>query len=175
MKTMLNKKGDFPSTIYIIISIFIVAILFLFFSHASDQFYDKFDQYFDNNAQFNNSEAHNAINKINVVEQSAWDYGFLAIFLGYVIALIFTAYIGRFNAGFYWIYAILTGLGLLLGVMFANFWKQLAVDPTLSGTVSRFPITDSILQNYPLVITIIIFLSLIFLFGKSQQGVGGFG
>lgn len=172
----MNKKGDFPSLVFAVITIFMIGTLFFVFSHMSDKFYDKLDNYLDSNAEYNNTEAETAIEKISSVEQSIWDYGFVAILFGVIISLLLTAYATRISVVFFWVYGVLAIVVLVLGVMISNMWQEMAASPEFTETIARFPITDAILgNNYPMVVAGIIFLMMIVLFGKSPDEAGGLG
>lgn len=172
------KKGDIPSLIYVVVSIFVIGVLFLVTSHMTDKFEDKLDDYLESSPKYNNSVALDSLRELNEVEQSVWDYSFLAILFGLIIAMLMTAYATRISAAFFWIYAVMTLIILILGVVTSNMWQEIAVNPELSETVARFPITDALLgTKFPIVVTAIILIMIILLFGKSpeQSGAGAFG
>lgn len=60
-----------------------------------------------------------------------------------------------------------------MGVMLSNIWQEAAADPEFAVTLTRFPITNAILGSYfPLIVTGIIVLAMLFIFGKppGQEG-----
>ena len=168
----MNKKGDIVSIIFAVVAIFIIGILFFFMNHVTDTLYTQFDDYFNESTSYNDTEAHQALQQIHGVENSIWDYAFVAIFLGYMLALALTAYSTRISAVFYWIYGLLSMVVLGLGVILSNIWQSASATPEFAETITRFPITDAILGSYyPTFITAMIIIGMIILFGKGQGGI----
>lgn len=166
----LNKKGDFPSLIFAIVIIFAIALILFFYSHLMDRIYGGLDDYFNSSATYNESVARDSLNKINSTNQSAWDYAVLIIAIGYILALFVSAYSTRISAFFFWIYAILSLMGLGIAVLCANLWQDLSSSSQFSSTISNFPITNSLLGTYyPTFVTFIILIVIIVTFGKFQQ------
>lgn len=164
----MNKKGDIVSIIFAVVAIFIIGILFFFMNHVTDTMYTSLDEYFNDSVKYNDSVAHESLERIHGVENSIWDYAFVGIFLGYMLALALTAFSTRISAVFYWIYGILSLVVLGLGVILSNIWQEAASQPTFSETILRFPITNAILGTYyPTFITGMIVIGMILLFGKS--------
>lgn len=167
----MNRKGADPqSIIYTIIVLVSVGIVITLLSNVFSRMYDQFDRNFDNNNQLNGTTAHETLNDIQDVENSVWDYAFLAIFFSYVFFLEFSAYQLRTITFFFWMYVILGILGLFLGTVMSNLWGVYAANSQNAEVIARFPITNLILgEYYPLVVTIIIGLSLVLLFGKQPE------
>lgn len=163
-----NKKGQFLSILVLVITVFIIAIILLFLNHLNKKVYDQFDEYFDDSNTFNGTEAHQVVNDLQGVEGGQiWDYAFLAIFIGMIIQMIMLSFASRTNIAFFWIFVILGFIVLTVGVMLSNTWQELASNPTFAETILRFPIMNGILGSYyPLMITGIMFLGMLILFGK---------
>ena len=167
----MNRKGDVASILIAIVFIFIIGILFLFANRLNGQIYDKFDSYLENNPEYVNSTAHESIGKIGTVEDQVWDYAFLAIFFGFILALAFTAYSTRISPIFYWIYGVLSFIAVLLAAILSNLWQQAAAQAEFTDTISHFPITNMILGTYfPTVALVLCVVVMILLFGKPTQG-----
>ena len=165
---MLNKKAQVTGIILAVVIIFIVGILLLFLSHLNKEVYDKFDKYFEQDVELNNTEAHQTVEKLQEVEGSRiWDYAFLAIFIGMIIQMIVLAFASRTNVLFFWIYVLLGIVILIISVVVSNVWQEIAQQSEFATTILRFPITNTILGTYyPTFITGFLFLGLIFIFGK---------
>jgi len=164
----MNKKGQFEDRLFAIILIFIIAVILFFFNHLNSQIYDSYDDWFNNSADYNNSEARDALTEIKSLEEgNMWDYAFFAIFVGFIIQIILFSFATRFNIAFYWILVLLDIPLLLVGVVLSNIWQSLVATPEFAVTITRFPITNLILGTYyPIAIVTIIFISSIILFGK---------
>jgi len=172
----MNKKGDIPSILYAIVAIAVVGIIILFASHMNNAVYTAFGDYFEDSPKYNNSIAHDTVVEINTKENALWDYVFLGIAMGYLLITALSAYSTRISPIFYWIYGILTMVGIALSVMLSNAWQEMANEPVFADTIARLPITNLFLGNYyPTVATALIVLSMILLFGKNPNEGGAFG
>lgn len=168
----LNKKGADPQSVIIaIISLFVAGIIIVLFSNMFGQIYDQVDVFLNESDGLGGAEAQEAIQEINLVEHSAWDYAIIVFVIGYLLVLGFTAFATRISNFFLFVYIILAMIGLFLGVIFANTWQTMAETPAMTETIARFPITNAILGSYfPTVVLAIIVISMILLFGKPFGG-----
>jgi chromate transport protein ChrA len=171
----MNKKGDIPSLIYIVVIIFVIALIFLFTNHLKDRLYTSLDTYFNSTPTYNESEARTALTTIHTGDNSGmWDYAFLFIAVGMLLVMALTAYSTRISPLFYWIYGVLTMIILMIGVVLSNFWQSIASNSVFSTTITRFPITNLLLGTYyPTMVTAVIIIAIVLLFGKpggSQFG-----
>ena len=135
------------------------------------QIYDKFDEYFEEDTDLNNTEAHQALEKIQYIEgTNIWDWAFLAIFIGLIIQIVMFSFATRINIAFYWIMVILDIPILIVGVVLSNVWQSLAGNAEFATTILRFPIANLLLGTYfPIAVTVLIFFASIILFGKKPQ------
>jgi RsiW-degrading membrane proteinase PrsW (M82 family) len=118
-------------------------------------------------------EAAETLGDIQRFEQSGWDYAFLGIFIGYVLAIFVLSYSTPVNPIFFWIAILMCLFGLFIGVMLSNTWMQMTEQPEFVDTYARFPITTLILGSYyPTVITFISIMGLVLLFSKPGGGAG---
>lgn len=170
----LNSKGDIPSMILAAVLIFIVAIILIFFWQVRTPFYDTLDEYLEENEDYNDTEAHQAIQEIGDVERSIWDYAFLALMFGVVISLIMTAFATRIHPAFFWAYIIASIVIVVLGAIISNMWQGVADNPEMAEAIAAFPITNTVLgSNFSVFIAAFMFIFIIVLFGKTPGGAGG--
>jgi hypothetical protein len=165
-----NKKGDLPSLYYAIVFLGATAIMFVMVIFLANSIYQTFDDIFTANNRFNDTEAHHFVNQVNETgQQSDWDYAFLFLIVGYLIVLALISFSTFVSPVFYWIYGFLSIFGLLLAVLFSNIWEKMALDPTLSPTITQsFPITNTIMGVlFPTYVTVMIVTVLVMLFGKG--------
>lgn len=166
----MNKKAQFESKLLAIIVIVIIGIILLFFNRLNNELYDSLDDWMNDSVDFNNSEARDALTDIQTVENSIWDYAFLAIYLGIIIQIILFSFATRINMAFYWIMVLLDIPLLVVGVILSNIWQEIASNPEFAVTITRFPITNTLLGTYyPIGVVFIIFISSIILFGKRPR------
>lgn len=167
---MVNKKGDFESMIYVVILIFIIGFIFIFVNRLNHQFSITTESIFNSSDQLKNSSAIPALQKIRNTEDNAWDYGFLAIYIGCILSLGVSAYSTRIHPIFYIIYGVLGLFVLVVGVMLSNAWQSAAENPEMTETITRFPITNFLLGSYaPLAITFMLVVFMVLLFGKTPD------
>lgn len=168
----LNKKGAEPQSILITIaSLVIIGIILVLFSNLFSNIYGEIDEQFTEKERFNQTEAHLAITEIQTVENTAWDFAFLGIAIGYIIILGFTAFATRITPFFFWIYIIISIIGLFVAAVLSNVWQEMASNPELTSTIARFPITNTLLGTYyPIFITALLAIVIVLLFGKPFSG-----
>lgn len=163
----MNNKAQFQTTLLVIITIFIIAIILFFFNHLNNALYSGLDEYFNDTTTFNESEARDAVQRIQRVDNSVWDYAFLAIFIGLLIQIALFSFATRVNIAFYWLLVLLDLPILIVGVILSNIWQEVSIQPEFATTIARFPITDALLGTYfPIALTIIFFFGAVILFGK---------
>lgn len=170
-----GKKGDIESIIYIVLFLAIAGILVFLVSHINNEFFTAFEDHL-NESEYNNTEAQFAAQTFKEKNQSQlWDYAFLGIFFGSLIAIGLSAYAVKISPIFYWVYGMLSLMVLALGTILSNFWQDIAADPEFATTITYFPITNAILGTYyPMVVTFVIVIAMVILFAKSPEREEGY-
>lgn len=167
-----NKRADFASILFVVVFLFVIGVIFFFTTHFKDEIYSHFQEEL-NTTEYNDTEAFDVIGEYRTAEIYAWDYAFLAIFLGSMIALGLTAYAIRISPVFFWVYGLMSLVILVSGVIASNIWQDISDEAEFATTLTYFPITDAILGSYyPLIVVFIIVIGMGILFGKppSQEG-----
>ena len=171
-----NNKGQFADVLLVVITIFIIGIILLFMNHVTDNLYGHLETYLNTSEKYNESEALTALEDIHHVDNSVWDYAFLAIFIGMLIQMVLFSYATRINIAFFWIFVILAIIILIVGTILSAMWQEASSNPEFSTTITRFPITNILLGTYfPIAVTAIIFIFMIVLFGKPPQSSSQIG
>ena len=155
------------------ITVFVIGLVLFFLSHFNKTFYDEFDDLLEE-GDYNNTEAHQALEKFQTIEgTNIWDYAFLAIFIGLMIQMLLFSFATRINIAFYWIFALVGIMILIVGTVLSNVWQEVAANPVFSETILRFPIANMLLGTYyPIAVTAFLFLGMIILFGKTPDKEG---
>lgn len=167
MEMMKDKRGDVESIMFLIVILIVIGLVVFFTNAINTRIFDSIDDQFEADSRFNDTEAHETLNKIQVNENSVWDYAILGIVLSYVLVLCFTAYSTRVSPIFFWIYIIVAIIGLFVGVVMSATWQELAAQPELASDIARFPISNLLFGTYyPVFISVVMALFLILLFGK---------
>lgn len=165
----MNKRGDFESLLFIIIALIGGAIAFFVLSHLNNSIYTGLQE--EMNVTYSGTESVNALNKIKISNNSIWDYAFLILLIGYVIAMGLTAWSVRISPIFMWIYILMCGFLLVVAVVGANLWQDLSTDTEFAETLTHFPIMDYIMSKLPIFVTVIIGFTIVFLFGKPSETI----
>lgn len=173
MISRLNKKGDIASIIYVVMFLVIVGIIFFFVVDLNVELFTELQNTL-NDSGYEDTEALDQAVEFKETNQSRlWDYAFLGIFFGSLIAIGLSAYAVRISPIFYWVYAAISLFVLVLGTILSNFWQDLALEPDFADTLVYFPITNALLGTwYPLVVTAIIVISMVILFAKPKGQEG---
>lgn len=165
----MNKKAQLQSIALAVIMLFVVGILFFFFNHMFSQVYDTVGGYLEE-GDYNNTEASTSIRGIEEAENAIWDYAGLAMAIGVVIQLVFFAFLTRISPVFYWVYLLASLIILALGAVLSNIWQDVVANPEFATTLTRFPITNTILGNsFLLFITSLVLMVIVIVtFGKGR-------
>ena len=169
-----NKKGDFASLLYVVILLFIIGMIFLFTNKLTHEISVKQEEIFNSSVEYQNSSAITALQTIRDTNDTAYDYGFLAIYIGCIASLGVTAFMTRIHPIFYIFYVLLGIFVLATGVLLSNAYQAVAETSTMADAAARFPIMNFMLGSYaPLVITVVIILFMVLLFGKTPDTTRG--
>lgn len=165
-----NKRGDVASIIYVVMFLIVIGIVVFFLVDLNSELFTEIENALNNTAGLNGTEAVAQATEFKETNQSRlWDYAFLGIFFGSLIAIGLSAYAVRISPAFYWIYGAISLFVLTMGVVLSNVWQDLATEPEFADTIANFPITNAMLGTYyPLIVTAIIVISMIILFGKPR-------
>lgn len=171
LKEIQTKRADFASMVYIIMFLAIAGIVIFLVTDLNIKLFTEIDNALQESA-YNNTEAQTRAEEFKDKSSSQmWDYAFLGIFFGSIIAVGLSAYAVQISPVFYWIYGLLSLSVLTMGALLSNLWQDLALESELASTINSFPITNAILGTYyPIIATGIIFIVMILLFGKSPGG-----
>lgn len=169
-----NRKGDIASLIYVVTILFAIGFILVFVNTLNHKLSVATENIFNQSETLQNSSAIPAIQKIRAVDDVAWDYAFLGIYVAIMLGLGMTSYATRINIAFFWVYIIMSLVVLMLGIMLSNAWQTAATNEQLSESVARFPITNFFLGSYaPTAITALILVTALLLFAKPPESIGG--
>lgn len=170
MKSLMkNKQGDIESIIYIVIFLFVLGIVLFFVSHINNELYSELNSSLHDSDR-NTTQTEEVIKQVNTSNSIVWDYAFLGLFIGSLIAIGLSAYAVRISPVFYWVYGIMSLIVLGVGTILSNIWQDTVADPEFTTTLLRFPITNSLLGTYyPVIVTGIIIFSMLLIFGKPPS------
>jgi len=158
----------------VVLFLAVAGIIIFFVSYLNLELFTELELTL-NETVYNDSEAYTQTTIFKEKNDSQiWDYAFLGLFFGCLIAIGLSAYAVRISPIFYWIYAVMALMVLVMGTILSNLWQELASEPDFASQLTNFPIMNTLLGSYyPLVVTVIVFFAMIILFGKpagQQEG-----
>lgn len=163
-----NKRGDIESMLYIVVMLFVIAIAFLFISNLNHEIFTELQS--NINGTYEGTVAVSTLSEVSSKDQVIWDYAFIGVFVGCLLAVGLSAWGIRVSPIFFWIYVLMSMFILGAGVILSNVWQDVAADADFASTIARFPMTNMLLGSYyPLVVVAIMIISLGLLFGKPPQ------
>lgn len=169
-----DKKGDIESIIFIVVMLFVIGVVFLLTNDLTHKLLTKMEGTLNSSESLNSTYTLDRVQTIRDKNDYVWDYGFLVLFMGSLLALGLTAYSSRISPVFFWFYVILCMVVLALGVILSNTWQELASNSAMAEVIVRFPITNFILGTYyPTIITGVIMFVIGLLFGKTPDNQEG--
>lgn len=109
-----------------------------------------------------------AVDTYNTVKTNAnkLDYVYFAYFIGLTLGIIITGWLVGGNPIFTFFYVILLIFGVLISPILSNTYESVINTPAITATSAHFPITNFIMQNLPMFVTIIGMLGLLVMFAK---------
>ena len=95
-----------------------------------------------------------------------YDYLILSIFIGFILSLIITGWFIGGHPLFMFIYFIFIVISVILSTILSNVWESVSTEAIFGTTVASFVITNNIMGNLPIYMSIIGFIGMIVMFAK---------
>ena len=118
------------------------------------------------NDVINSSSAANQTISAGMEVTSQFDYVIFMVFIGLCIALIISAWFIGGNPIFMIIYFIIVAVSVALSAIMANIWEDVSQMSVFGLTLNAFPISNNLMLNLPIYMTVIGFLGLTIMFAK---------
>lgn len=170
MGKLLNKKAQTPGdVILLVVFLFALAIGAVVISYIMGIFTDEISQV----EALNSTEANAAFQSVNDLN-NRWDYLILFLFVGVAIALMVIGYFIDVDSIFMVLYIIALVIAVVLASALTYVWENFSSNSTFITTVSNsFPITNHIITNLALYMTIMGALSMVATYAKvrGQDGL----
>lgn len=94
------------------------------------------------------------------------DYFLFSLFIGLILALIISGWFIGGNPLFMFIYFIVVVITVAISPLLSNTWESITTMPIFGGTLAAFPITNHIILNLPVYISVIGIIGMIAMFAK---------
>ena len=162
----MNKKASVQDVGWAMIFFFTAVVLFLVVTYTYSSVVDKIKL----NPKINSSQV-----TINAFEDtknltSRYDYVSVAILLGFTLGIIISGWLVGGHPIFSVMYFIFLIVIVIASNIFAYVWNTIATKPMFITTVAaKFPVSNHILNNFPVYITVIGFIGMIVMFAKPRS------
>ena len=103
-----------------------------------------------------------------------YDYMFFIMFMGYFIGSLILAWLTGGNAAFIFIYMIYIVLAVITAPILSISYEKYATSSTFASTATSMPITNHIMSNLVIYITIIGFMGMILLYMRAKSVSEGY-
>jgi|SRR3990167_2083140 len=164
---MKRKKGNIMDVGFIAISVFLLGIFLLISVYTYNTFYDKAI----NITQINESQpTTTALKDARTVINSRLDKITFVFMIGLLLAAIITGWLVGNNALYLFIYFLILVIFIIVSAILSFVWDKLTTSSSHLATVMQYlPVTNHIIGNLPLYITIIGFIGMIVSFAKPYS------
>jgi len=96
------------------------------------------------------------------------DSVFLIIFAGYILAMIITSLATNFHPAFFFIFLILSLLGIVIAAPISNAYLEISQAAAFSSFVTGFPVINMVMGNLPFVIMLISGLLMLVTYARQR-------
>ena len=161
---VINKKGnirDIALFMVIMFSIGLVSFLLIFVYNTSSNLMLQTEQ-------FNNTMAGDVLLE-HQDTMNGVDYFSLAIFIGFLLAVVITSYLVGGSPVFAVIYIIFfIVLGVVSGIL-ETIWGEVSQMVVFGTTINNLPITDFLLNNLTLLVIVVGFIGLVVMYIRGEM------
>jgi len=166
-----NKRGTGTDVLYLVVVLFFIG----FFCFVGYFTFNRMNTLLLANSVMNSTQAsRDALGSITTTT-SKYDYFVLAVFIGFVLAILISSWFIGGNPLFMILYFVVL-VGCVVGSMFlSNIWEEVTQKAIWGATITGFPITNHLITYMPVYIAVVGFLGMIAMFGKPYLMGGGDG
>lgn len=166
-----NKKADVSDGIIILITLFFLAVSFVVVAFINDNLSEIISTTELNTTQVATSAAA-AMNRMttNGIQQ-----GFVIIFAFLVIGTLLSSFLVRVHPVFLFLYIIMAGIMVILGVVLANTYNTLINAEAISEIAGQQTQINWIMSHIITIMIATVALSVIILLAKPPEGGFGLG
>lgn len=148
--------------IFVVVGLFILAVVMIFSYQLYTEFNDDIQADPDIDAQAKTTAAGIATNYPGVFDQT------FALFLAILwVALIVTTYLIDTNPAFFVIVFIMIIITFVLGMELSNQYEEFSGEDGLSGSAANFPLTNWIMSHLLTIIIVMVLSAAITLYAKQ--------
>ncbi len=163
------KKGDVTDILTFLILIFILGVGLFLFAFIIPAITTSL-----NEAGLNQStETTDAINALEDLGVTQLQRGFFLLFVGISIATFISAFLVRAHPIFLFLYILFYGITIFLGTYLGNAYDEMRNIPLFADTLASQTLINLVFENLLLIVIGIGAISMIIVFAKFSNRVGG--
>lgn len=165
-----GKRGAMADVIFIMISLFTLAVFLLFMLFMQGQVFGSLAPAFENVTAGSSAP----LTTLTTIFTSSFNYLYLAFFFSLLIGLIVTAYLTPTHPVFFPVAVILLIALVMVSGIISNIYTSISGTSALTSTNTSLSIVAWFMSNLPIIITVVGVIAMIVLFSKSAFTGGGF-
>tara|TARA_R100001530_G_scaffold125792_2_gene94409 strand:- start:167 stop:670 length:504 start_codon:yes stop_codon:yes gene_type:complete len=161
----MNKKGNVPDLIYIIVILFSLGVTII----IAANFYGQYTDSISSNPAFNNSANTKVQTDANLM-LSSLDYIFIFFFIGLIIATIVLGFQIKTHPIFFFISLMLLIVVTILAGTMSNVYEQFTTNTTTSiqTTASSYTAMNFLFNHLPLFIAFVGVVIMVIFYAKDK-------
>lgn len=165
---MKNRRGDITDMLVFLIVVFILAIGLFIFAYVIPEISSGL-----NDAGLNSSsEGASAISSLSDFGTVSIQRGFMLLFVGLIISTMVSSFFARTHPIFLFLYILILGITVFLGVYLGNAYEQFAETPLFVDTLATQGMINIVMSNIITIVIAVGALSMIIVFAKFSTGGG---
>lgn len=178
MLSLKNKRAQtgegLADSFYVVVYLFAAAIFIFVLYYAFSQMRTPMDNALTSSTDFTDS----GINITKMYDQttggvSLFNTLFPFLLFGLIAMVVVSAFFIDSHPIFFFVSLIILGVVILVSVVFSNIYQTISTDTAFGDTNSNFNIMGLFMRKLPWIAAIIIFITVIILWGKSSGSSGG--
>ena len=161
---MNNKKGGITDGIFIVVGIFMIAIIFLLVYVMVSKVNTELQK-----SSIISQQGKDVANDLMGRYPKLFDNLFLFIVIGFGIAIIAGAWFINSHPALFWISIPILAFIIWLGGLYANIYTEFINHDTISDYSKDFPIMNFVFKNYIVLIMVYILMLAVALYAKQSS------
>jgi hypothetical protein len=168
-----SKKGaiELADSFYVVVYLFAAALFIFILFYAFQQMKTPMADALGNSTDFSDSGIDiNSIYSQTTGGVSLFNTLFPFLLFGLIAMVVVSAFFIDSHPIFFFVSFIILGIVILISVVFSNIYQTITEDAAFGDTETNFSIMNLFMKKLPYIAAIIIFITVIILWGKSQGG-----
>ena len=161
---VMNKKGNIRDIALFMVVMFSIGLISFLLSFV----YNISSNLMLQTEQFNGTQAGDVLLE-HQDTMAGTDYFALAIFVGFLLAVIITSYLVGGSPVFVVIYIIFFIIVGVVSAILKEIWREVSQMSVFGTTINNLPITDFLLNNLTLLVIIVGFVGLIVIYIRGER------